>query len=260
MTISEGLTQCPYCFGEIQTQAKKCRHCGEWISTDGLKATNTIIKEQKKPESQNLEFPIFATLFAWFVIIINIIYGLWLVLTLPSRWSDLESLEQLIEIAKLALSGGFVLSLVNAPKKKIVWPYGFTTFIACGYTLTVFTWFALSDEKGPLETATVIGSILILIASIVALVKVKQYCRQVGFIMVDEKTTSREEPTEIAAKLLQRGHLQEALSMYEEITRKNPDNLSAWIALSNSNDVDPDTQANARKQIDRIKSRKSSLV
>lgn len=25
------MTKCPYCAGEVQPDAKKCKHCGEWL-------------------------------------------------------------------------------------------------------------------------------------------------------------------------------------------------------------------------------------
>ncbi len=26
------MAECPYCFGDIDDRAKKCKHCGEWVS------------------------------------------------------------------------------------------------------------------------------------------------------------------------------------------------------------------------------------
>jgi uncharacterized Zn-finger protein len=34
-------TECPICFGEIRKDAKKCKHCGEWLQEDFLRSDKT---------------------------------------------------------------------------------------------------------------------------------------------------------------------------------------------------------------------------
>ena len=34
------MVECPLCFGEIKCEAKKCRHCGEWVNKEN-KARDT---------------------------------------------------------------------------------------------------------------------------------------------------------------------------------------------------------------------------
>lgn len=41
------MTKCPYCYGDIPNNAKKCRHCGEWVNKEssGLDLAKTKLKE-----------------------------------------------------------------------------------------------------------------------------------------------------------------------------------------------------------------------
>ena len=40
--MSNETKQCPYCGGEIMAQAKKCRHCGKWLTNDANKEPQTL--------------------------------------------------------------------------------------------------------------------------------------------------------------------------------------------------------------------------
>jgi hypothetical protein len=153
MATAEGLTQCPYCLGEIQAQAKKCRHCGEWISKDGAQEKTSTIGETQKAKTPEIEFPPFAGYYAWSLTTVNVVFGLGLILTLPSRWGDFETIEKALDVLKIALTVCFIFSLANAPKKKTVWPYGFSTFLASLNALGILAGFALSETKSPFETA-----------------------------------------------------------------------------------------------------------
>lgn len=42
---STQLTQCPFCESQIPATAKKCRHCGEWVSRDCLVCGTPIRRE-----------------------------------------------------------------------------------------------------------------------------------------------------------------------------------------------------------------------
>ncbi len=44
-TPSSQLTECPFCESEISASAKKCRHCGEWVSRDCLVCGTPIRRE-----------------------------------------------------------------------------------------------------------------------------------------------------------------------------------------------------------------------
>jgi hypothetical protein len=61
------ITQCPYCFAEIDAQARKCCYCGEWV--DERKAPHEIVTE-KFDEAVQSDSAIFAVialvcLFVW---------------------------------------------------------------------------------------------------------------------------------------------------------------------------------------------------
>ena len=39
------MTECPFCESEISESAKKCRHCGEWVSRDCLSCGTPVLRE-----------------------------------------------------------------------------------------------------------------------------------------------------------------------------------------------------------------------
>ncbi len=37
------IEKCPYCGGEVAAGARKCRHCGEWLTSDRNKEERTVV-------------------------------------------------------------------------------------------------------------------------------------------------------------------------------------------------------------------------
>jgi hypothetical protein len=54
MAKNKDLTQCPYCFAEIDAQARKCCYCGEWVDERGGSAKSSRGSRQAKPAHEVL--------------------------------------------------------------------------------------------------------------------------------------------------------------------------------------------------------------
>jgi hypothetical protein len=42
LTMNPDTILCPFCFDEIEPQAKKCRHCGEWLEEASKRPGGTV--------------------------------------------------------------------------------------------------------------------------------------------------------------------------------------------------------------------------
>ncbi|MBN2703978.1 MAG: zinc ribbon domain-containing protein [Pontiellaceae bacterium] len=50
------MKKCPYCFAEIDPAARKCQHCGEWVSAPPKQATTGISKAELDESLKTVNF------------------------------------------------------------------------------------------------------------------------------------------------------------------------------------------------------------
>ena len=57
--MDENVTRkCPYCLSEILVEARKCRHCGEWVNIATVTAPTTTVEQQKSIEPPSTPKPL----------------------------------------------------------------------------------------------------------------------------------------------------------------------------------------------------------
>jgi hypothetical protein len=50
---------CPFCLGEIAAEARKCKHCGEWVSSDSTFARFAAQEPYNSVVSRQMMFSVF---------------------------------------------------------------------------------------------------------------------------------------------------------------------------------------------------------
>ena len=60
-------SKCPFCFGEVEPSARKCRHCGEWLNQGGPPPASPPVAPPPSAPVRRDDSPTFAivTLVLW---------------------------------------------------------------------------------------------------------------------------------------------------------------------------------------------------
>lgn len=120
--------QCPICFGEIPKQAKKCMHCGEWISTNNRETQTTETLGESSisimPNQSEWIFPYLAIFSVGLGLLLFTIKALW------ARWEanyywDMDGIEVFgILVLLLAVIAG-IYGTIRIKK----WPFALSLIV-----------------------------------------------------------------------------------------------------------------------------------
>jgi uncharacterized membrane protein YvbJ len=72
---------CPFCTAEVPDEARKCKHCGEWIEQPGALAND----EASLPSKQDIQVTVRPSKFhiVWAIIVLALILGFFFGFLLP---------------------------------------------------------------------------------------------------------------------------------------------------------------------------------
>lgn len=73
------ITKCPYCGEEILAEAKKCKHCGEWLDKDATEKVSNVVEKESVSDDEEYDW---SWLYKVIVFIVIIAIG---ISTLPSE-------------------------------------------------------------------------------------------------------------------------------------------------------------------------------
>ena len=49
------ITKCPYCGEEILAEAKKCKHCGEWLDKDATEKVSNVVEKESVSDDEEYD-------------------------------------------------------------------------------------------------------------------------------------------------------------------------------------------------------------
>ena len=138
MTESESqLVKCPYCMGEIHVEAKKCKHCGEWLEDksspgnsalgrrDQTKAGGAGAKTmQHKALATNI--PALPYYFGRTVAVINLLVSIIFLVRWTVTTESFDGLRMVIFILSHAFGIYFAWAIWRATIEPKTWPFAFS--------------------------------------------------------------------------------------------------------------------------------------
>lgn len=173
-------SRCPFCFGTIAPEARKCRHCGEWQngetstgSQNEQAVAKTEVTTAKTNNSQAVidDFPPFPTYWGYIGAIVNFVFAIYAIASAPKEDTAIVFFVSFIPSIVLAYF------LIAAPIKKYSAPYMIMSI--CSFVYSCVVTGAVSSRSNP-EADLVfftMGAWIAFVLSVYAYYKAAQYTK-----------------------------------------------------------------------------------
>lgn len=170
--LETDVKKCPYCLAEVPVEAKKCKHCGEWI--ENPEPQNTSVQDSNPLVVETRPKPVFARTLAWVGCALNGAYLIYTIFTLLQ--DNPENTGRHIFVALISVTIG--LMYIQGGRNLKRWVFDISIAIAIlGFCISATVLAIIKAKDGPIDDAAafVTGSIVWLILNIVAIRQVKRY-------------------------------------------------------------------------------------